>query len=444
MKSQLMRLYKPRTNPREQRFLERMKTKIEQRGLKARLAKLKEESLDEGVAILAAEKYSSDQLHVRAAKAWLMAGMPEKAVDEVRRSGFKIEVAKFCVRYGLRSEMENLINEIATNYTVYASNFAYAIGAVDKAVELGLVHLGRGNIDMPDVFTQNRKILKRIAKRCTEEGKFGVAGRIYEELGCNWRAAHAYLDGGYFEDIQRMSQRMQRDDGHVCLGGLGSCRILKRAYKQSVEAGKATEEFEKRVDNEIVHSFPIKCSVIAGVGTMAATAILMAITGNPYYLVLIGGVIASIAAFSAGHKLGEEIIFSARNNRYTKRIKERTEPKIIQRSEIPPWPAIFRKGEESLQQPSEEDQAGKLFEEGGYYEAGLIYAKLGGNAAKAVECACMLEKTGKLEQARELKVLAFGKAYLLAEEVGRTNPDTAREMLTVMGIQPSNEDLHKH
>jgi hypothetical protein len=48
------------------------------------------------------------------------------------------------------------------------------------------------------------KSVKRFANRCMEEGKYGVAGSIYETLGCNRRAADAYLREGQIDELWRL------------------------------------------------------------------------------------------------------------------------------------------------------------------------------------------------------------------------------------------------
>jgi hypothetical protein len=291
---------------------------------------------------------------------------------------------------------------------LHASNFAYAIGEKGRAIELGFVHLATESHEMPNVFWENKRILKRTAKDYIKDKNYGIAGRIYERLGMHAKATKTYKKGRHFEEVNRLDEKF------------------------------------KLLDKSKNHNYNIDTSVsiggtIGGVGSALATAIeIISMPGGweRFAAAFFGAVSIGLLGCMIGQLIGA-IVHSgvAASKRFYENMRYPPLLSLMQRPlPLPPYPIVFSGGEETKLLQSPETQAEKLESEGKIYEAGLIYAKMG-NTPYATECANRLAKEGKLELARELWIMVFDTAYLGAEEMEKTDPEGAKAVFAELGIE---------
>lgn len=429
---------------KEDRFLIRMKNLMEQRRVRKHSEGLLRQHGSEGEACVAAEKFSAQKMHLDATKVWVAVGMNDRAVQEVRNSGMDPKVAQFCAMHGLKWEMKDLLDELVRGGNLpHASNFAYAIGEKERAVDLGLAHLATTSEGMPDVFWEHKRILKKIAKGFLRNGEFGKAGRIYERLGKYVKAARTYIKGGHLDELERMKGTAANPLNENKFFSWG---LVRSAYIKAAE----TKQYKYGCIAELEDvGKPLKYRV-GGLGTQ--TVKYMILGALPVWIGMmlytlehngiggVAGVIFSVlysAVFGfAGSAVGmvSAIAIGKGQVVYTKlvaRSKEGTKPKPLP---LAPYPIVFSGGEETKLLQSPEAQAERLEAEGKLYDAGMIYAKMG-NKTYAAECANQLAKEGKQEQARELWVMVFGTVYLNTEAMEKTDPEGAKAVFAEMGIE---------
>lgn len=430
---------------REDRFLIRMKNLMEQRRVRKHSERLLCRHATKGDACIAAEKLSAQKMHLDAAKIWVAVGMRDNVVQEVRNSGMDPKIAKFCAEHGMKWEMKELLDELARKGDVlHASNFAYAIGEKGRAVDLGLVHLATESNGLPDVFRENERILKKIARKYVKEKNYGTAGRIYERMGKYVKAAKTYIKGGHLDELERMKGTAANP---LNANKFFSWGLVRKAYIKAAETKQ--DECKWIVDLE-EKGKPLKYRVDDLGAQTVKYAVLGALPmwiGMMLYMLEhnriggIAGVIFSVLAsavygFFGGSVIGlvSSIAIGKGQVVYTKllaRSKEGTKTKPLP---LAPYPIVFSGGEETKLLQSPETQAEKLESEGKLYEAGLIYAKMG-NKTYATECANQLANEGKREQARELWIMVFDTTYLDAEEMEKTDPESAKAVFAELGIE---------
>jgi len=82
------------------------------------------------------------------------------------------------------------------------------------------------------------RCVKRFADKCMAEGRYGLAGGIYEGLGCERKAANAYLKGGNLNALKDMI-----DGGKLIMKGTWAERAFKLAARQG--EWRAAEELAR-------------------------------------------------------------------------------------------------------------------------------------------------------------------------------------------------------
>lgn len=420
-------------------FSEKYKRQIEERRLR------QSETEDEGRRILRAEKLEKEGLHVDAIKCWLELGMKERAMEIVRKNHSELDVLHAAASHGLREDLREFFAEIGANMgKLQASNLAHAAGMQEEAYNLGLEHLATSSRDMPLAF-QGKKG-RKFAALLESEGNFGAAGRMYERLGHPKKAFRMYMKGGYPEEVAKIL----KDKWFV-----RAWALAKKAYRDAVERGK-DEGFIQNSggEKELYRMFVRQTTAYLLCSSLLAfsTGIWMAITISAPLGSLIVFSVLGLLPVSLCVIREEEVFLSwptqlfSVTSSITKRSKEKPDP-------LPECPAVLSQEEAIMHSyASPQENAGRMLSAGMVYEAGVAYAKAG-ETGKAMECAEMLEKKDKnttgcgyatymhgagkgKRKAREIKILIYGKTYLEAEELAKTDPDAANEMLSALGLKP--------
>ncbi|MDD2655671.1 MAG: hypothetical protein PHQ80_03315 [Candidatus ainarchaeum sp.] len=404
---------------------------MEQRRTRKHARKTLKPYSSDGEACIAAERLSAQKAHLDAAKIWIAVGLRNKAAQEVRDSGWDLQIAQFCLRHGMKWEIRELMEELAKgDDALRASNFAYAIGEGARAIDLGLVHLATESSSMPDVFRENKELMMDIARKMEEGENYGTAGRIYERMGEAIKAARCYARGGHLDELERM----EKEDGETLRGdGRASLNVYIEACTQATQIRQDEAGWKTKAKDALARydSRHLRASWISFSGT--ASGVLGA--GGAALLVfnqLLAGVVLLIGAGVMLSTILVPLIIRENAGEKISRAGEKRGAKS-KPLPLPPHPIVFSEGEEAKLMKSPESQASKLVKEGKIYEAGLMYAKMG-NVILARDCGNQLAKGGKMGQARELWMLVYGTTYLYFEEMEKTEPEAAKAAFISIGI----------
>ncbi len=391
---------------------ERHKRRMEERRLK------KIETEGEGKMILRAERLEKEGLRTDAMKCWLDLGMQKRAMEVVRKNHSDLDALRTASASGLQEELKQLFIELGEKLGKrQASDLAHHAGLHEEAYNLALEHLATTSEEMPLVF--QGKSGRKFAAFLESEGNFGAAGRMYERLGRRRKAFKMYMKGGYPEEAARLLKK------HFFLGGY---ELAKKAFQDAAEMGKKYAFLQNIGDfyglRDLKKKEVLSYSALAGAAFITAAAF----THPAIFTTLLVGspIIAVFCYMCVGAKEYPFVELAVPNFTET---SSREKP-----SRLPSRPAVLSM-EEAVKYScaSTEEKAKRLLSEGMVFEAGAAYAK-DGMLHKAIECVEMLEEKDAA-RARELKILLYGKTYLEAEELAKTDPDAAKEILSVLGLR---------